>query len=196
MPRKTEETVTLDTAVTMQTESTLKTNLPDTAAVPITTLTKKAAPSSILTLTADAEIETPEIREDTIWHELQNAYRTRKVLTGSLGSIKKMEGGSTIAVVYYKEMRVVIPLAEMMINLVEDEAHNYGELIQRQNKILGNMLGCEIDFIIKGLDNASRRVVASRKDAMHKNVKSSISLMQMVIPAYAKTALYKQESLR
>ena len=30
------------------------------------------------------------------------------------------------------------------------------------------MLGCEIDFMIKGMDNASRSVVASRKDAMHK----------------------------
>ena len=129
---------------------------------------KKAALSSILTLSADAEVETPESREDTIWHELQNAYRTRKILTGTLGGIEKMEGGGTIAVVYYKEMRVVIPLAEMMINLVEDATHDYGELVQRQNKILGNMLGCEIDFIIKGLDNASRSVVASRKDAMYK----------------------------
>ena len=141
--------------------STAKAETPDT---PV----KKTAPSSILTLCADAEVETPESREDTIWHELQNAYRTRKILTGTLGGIEKMEGGGTIAVVYYKEMRVVIPLAEMMINLVEDAAHDYGELVQRQNKILGNMLGCEIDFIIKGLDNASRSVVASRKDAMYK----------------------------
>ena len=129
---------------------------------------RKAAPSTILTLNADAEVETPESREDTIWHELQNAYRTRKVLTGILGGIEKMDGGGTIAVIYYKEMRVVIPLAEMMINLVEDEAHDYGELALRQSKILGNMLGCEIDFIIKGLENASRSVVASRKDAMYK----------------------------
>lgn len=143
--------------------SAAKTETPD-APAPI----KKTAPSSILTLNADAEVETPESREDTIWHELQNAYRTRKILTGTLGGIEKMEGGGTIAVVYYKEMRVVIPLAEMMINLVEDAAHDYGELVQRQNKILGNMLGCEIDFIIKGLDNASRSVVASRKDAMYK----------------------------
>ncbi len=129
---------------------------------------RKPAPSAILTLNADAEMETPESREDTIWHELQNAYRTRRILTGNLGGIEKMDGGGTIAVIYYKEMRIVIPLAEMMINLVEDEAHDYGELVQRQNKILGNMLGCEIDFIIKGLDNASRSVVASRKDAMYK----------------------------
>ena len=113
-------------------------------------------------------METPESREDTIWHELQNAYRTRKVLTGILGGIEKMVGGGTIAVIYYKEVRVVIPLAEMMINLVEDEARDYGELALRQSKLLGNMLGCEIDFIIKGLENASRSVVASRKDAMYK----------------------------
>ncbi|NBI87976.1 S1 RNA-binding domain-containing protein [Lachnospiraceae bacterium] len=129
---------------------------------------RKTAPSTILTLNADSEVETPESREDTIWHELQNAYRTRKILTGNLGGIEKMDGGGTIAVIYYKDMRVVIPLSEMMINLVEDEAHDYGELVQRQNKILGNMLGCEIDFIIKGLENASRSVVASRKDAMYK----------------------------
>lgn len=128
---------------------------------------KKAAPSSILTLSADSEVETQESKEDLIWHELQNAYRTKKILTGNLGGIERTEGG-TIAVIYYKEMRVIIPLAEMMINLSEDAVHDYGELVQRQNKILGNMLGCEVDFIVKGLDNSSRSVVASRKDAMYK----------------------------
>lgn len=130
--------------------------------------TNRPAPSSILALNADAEIQTPESREDIIWHELQNAYRTRKVLTGTLGGIEKLEGGKTIAIIYYKEMRVIIPLTEMMINLSEAAEHDYGEMVQRQNKILGNMLGCEIDFIVKGLDNASRSVVASRKDAMYK----------------------------
>ena len=129
---------------------------------------RRQASPSILTLNADSEVETQESREDIIWHELQNAYRTRKILTGNLGGIERMEGGGTIAVIYYKEMRVVIPLAEMMINLAEDESHDYGELVLRQNKILGNMLGCEIDFIVKGLDNSSRSVVASRKDAMYK----------------------------
>lgn len=38
----------------------------------------------------------------------------------------------------------------------------------RQNKILGNMLGAEIDFIVKGIDSKSRSVVDSRKDAMCK----------------------------
>lgn len=129
---------------------------------------KRPAPSAILTIDSDGEVETPESIEDTIWHDLQNAYRTKKLLTGQLGGVEKMEGGGIIAVVYYKKFRVAIPLSEMMINLVQDEQHDYGELTQRQNKIVSNMLGCEIDFIIKGLDNASRSIVASRKDAMLK----------------------------
>ena len=100
---------------------------------------RKSIPSSILTLNADAEVETQESREDPVWHELQNAYRTENI-----GGIGKLEGGNTIAIVYYKGMRVVIPLTEMMINMIVDEVHDYGELFQRQNKILGNMLCFEI----------------------------------------------------
>ena len=136
-----------------------------------TTLSGSVLPSSslsILTIDADSIIETQESREDIIWHELQNAYRTKRILTGTLGGIEKTENGTSIAVVYYKEFRVIIPIAEMMITLPLDAAHEYGDLSSRQNKILGNMLGSEIDFIIKGLDPASRSIVASRKDAMIK----------------------------
>lgn len=124
--------------------------------------------NNILTLENDAAVETQKSKEDLIWHEIANAYRTRRILTGMLGGIEKLEGGATITIVYYKNFRVVIPITEMMINLVEDETHNYGELSLRQNKIVNTMLGCEIDFIIKGLDSKERSIVASRKDAMLK----------------------------
>ena len=124
--------------------------------------------NNILTLENDAAVETQKSKEDLIWHEITNAYRTRRILTGMLGGIEKLEGGATITIVYYKNFRVVIPITEMMINLIEDETHNYGELSLRQNKIVNTMLGCEIDFIIKGLDSKERSIVASRKDAMLK----------------------------
>ena len=124
--------------------------------------------NNILTLESDAAVETQKSKEDLTWHEITNAYRTRRILTGMLGGIEKLEGGATITIVYYKNFRVVIPITEMMINLVEDETHNYGELSLRQNKIVNTMLGCEIDFIIKGLDSKERSIVASRKDAMLK----------------------------
>lgn len=122
----------------------------------------------ILTLDSDTILETSQSKADIIWHEIQNAYRTRKILTGMLGGIEKTETGSLIAIVYYKDFRVVIPVTEMMINLLQDEQHDYGELALRQNKVLNNMLGCEIDFIVKGLDNTTRSIVASRKEAMLK----------------------------
>lgn len=150
----------------MATKKVTETELKETVLDSVTV--KRSAPSSILIIDSDAEVETPESREDLVWHELQNAYRTKKILTETLGGVERMDQGGVIAVVYYKEMRVVIPLSEMMINLVEDESHDYGELTLRQSKILGNMLGCEIDFLVKGLDTASRSVAASRKDAMYK----------------------------
>ena len=89
MPRKkTEEPITTEETAVLQpadaSEDAANTSEdvkapqagPATKAAP----SKKTAPSSILTLDADAEIETQETREDTIWHELQNAYRTRKIL--------------------------------------------------------------------------------------------------------------------
>lgn len=124
--------------------------------------------NNILTLDADSNIETQQSKEDHIWHEITNAYRTRRILTGTLGGIERLEGGATIAIIYYKNFRVVIPITEMMIHLIEDEAHNYGEISLRQNKIVNTMLGCEIDFIIKGLDSKTRSIAASRKDAMLK----------------------------
>ena len=124
--------------------------------------------TSILTLDADAQLETPQSKADLIWHEIQNAYRTRKILTGKLGGIEKTEAGSLIAIIYYKDFRTVIPISEMMLNLIQDNAHDYGGLSLRQNKILNNMLGCEIDFLVKGLDAKTRSIVASRKEAMLK----------------------------
>lgn len=122
----------------------------------------------VLTLDSDAVLETAQSKADLIWHEIQNAYRTKKILTGMLGGIEKTENGSLIAIVYYKAFRTVIPITEMMINLIQDESHDYGDISLRQNKVLNNMLGCEIDFIVKGLDAQSRSVVASRKEAMLK----------------------------
>lgn len=127
----------------------------------------KAAP--ILTLEARAEVETQESIEDTIWHEIHNAYRTRRMLTGMLGGIEQMENGKTIAIVDYKGFRIIIPLKEMVMGFPNNLSGNaYTEMVVRQHKILSNMLGAEIDFVVKGIDSKTRSAVASRKEAMLK----------------------------
>ena len=51
-------------------------------------------------------------------------------------------------------------------------------------KLLGNMLGAEIDFVILGIDSKSRSVVASRREAMmRKRQLFYFSLMPMASTA-------------
>lgn len=88
----------------------------------------------ILTLDSDAKLETAQSISDLTWHEIQNAYRTRRILTGMLGGIEKTENGSLIAVVYYKDFRTVIPVTEMMIHLMQDKHTIMGSLLCGRTK--------------------------------------------------------------
>ena len=95
---------------------------------------RRKADAPVLTIESGDEIETEDAREAAAWHEIHNAYRTRRILSAPLGGIEQTDSGKTIAVVDYK--------------------------------LLGNMLGAEIDFVILGIDSKSRSVVASRREAM------------------------------
>lgn len=127
---------------------------------------KRSAIRSMGVLTVDAS-GNASIRdaEDEAWHELVNAYRTRKILAASLSGIERLEGGWVVAVVYYKGYRILIPMEEMMINLEGDGREN-SDPLNRQTRLANNMLGAEIDFIIWDLDEKSGSVAASRKEAM------------------------------
>ena len=141
------------------------------APAPSSTPRRAAAPRrsepAILTIRNREDVETQEDREDIIWHEIHNAYRTRRILTGKLGGIEQLDNRKTVAVVDYKGFRIIIPLKEMMINLGRSPSgQEYADLMLRQNKILGNMLGADIDFVVRGIDSKTRSVVASRREAM------------------------------
>ena len=123
----------------------------------------------VLTVEARGEVETEEVREDTIWHEIHNAYRTRRILSGQLGGVEQTEGGKTIAIVDYKGFRIVIPVKEMLVNPGSyPSGQAYTDLMTQYNRLLNNMLGAEIDFIVRGIDSKTRSVVASRREAMLK----------------------------
>lgn len=127
----------------------------------------KTAP--ILTLEVDGAVTTEAHELDAAWHEIHTSYRSRRILTGMLGGVEETETGKTLAVVDYKGFRVVIPLKEMLVKLEKNlKGAEYSDMIRRQNKLLSNMLGCEIDFIVRGVDSKTRTVVASRKEAMLK----------------------------
>lgn len=134
---------------------------------PTGTLTagRRKSTTPVLTIERRTAVETAASREELIWHEIQNAARTRRILTGTLGGIERLENGNSVAVVYYKDLRIIIPISEMMLRLGAENL-NYGTMAERENKILNNMLGCDIDFVIKGIDSKTRSAVASRREAM------------------------------
>ncbi len=100
-----------------------------------------------------------------MWHELTNAQRTRKILCGNLSGIERLDGGWVVAVIYYKDYRILIPMEEMMINLEGDGREN-ADRLNRQTRLANNMLGAELDFVIRDLDPESGSIAASRKEAM------------------------------
>jgi len=129
---------------------------------------------SILTIEVGADVQTDEELSEIAWHEINNSFITRKMLTGMLGGIEQLESGKTVAVVDYKGYRIIIPISEMIFGYQKSYLGpiDFAEQATRCNKLLNNMLGAEIDFIVKGIDPKTRSVVASRKDAMLKKRKT------------------------
>ena len=135
------------------------------------TLKRKRVPKEapILTIDVDGDVETEEQLAEIAWHEIRNAYRTRRILTGMLGGIEQTDNGKTVAIVEYKGYRIIIPLREMVVNFPNNvSGDDYKDLVVRHHKLVSNMLGAEIDFLVKGIDSKTRSVVASRREAMLK----------------------------
>ena len=65
----------------------------------------------VLTIRSRDDVETAEDRDDVIWHEIHNAYRTRKIITGKLGGIEQLDNRKTVAVVDYKGGSVSLSLS-------------------------------------------------------------------------------------
>ena len=117
---------------------------------------------AVLTIAARTRIKSEAEATDELWHEIRNAYRTRRILTGTLDGIEQTAGGKTLATVSFRGFRIAIPICEM---LVLDErmpsGRAYADYMNRLNRILGTMLGAEIDFIVKGIDSTTHSAVAS-----------------------------------
>ncbi len=129
----------------------------------------KPKADSVLTIEAHGDFTTEETLADIAWHEIHNAYRTRRMLTGYLGGLEQNEAGKTVAVVEYKGYRVLIPFKEMAIGIPNQlSGKEYTDMVRRYNKLFSKMMGAEIDFIVRGIDSKTRSVVASRSEAMLK----------------------------
>ena len=125
-------------------------------------------PIPILAIDDGGEAESPEDRSDQIWYEIQNARRTKKILSGIISGIEKMELEYDVAVVDYHGFRIAIPMNNMIADAEIRDSYKGEEPATRKSKLVGNMLGAEVDFIVNGIDRRTRSVVGSRVEAMRK----------------------------
>ena len=97
---------------------------------------RAALSEGVLTIDVDSHVETMEEQEDARWHQLLNAHRTKKILTGQLGGIERLDSGWVVAITYYNGFRILIPMDEMMINLMGDGREN-SDTQNRENDLFG-----------------------------------------------------------
>lgn len=131
--------------------------------------TASVAPApKVLAIDEESKVQSAEEKEAYLWMELQGSLRTKRSLTGILGGVERTSSGLPLAIVYYKDTRVVIPATEMNIRLEDHRESGDKELHNRYAQILSWMMGAEIEFTVSGLDRRSGSVVASRADAMRR----------------------------
>ncbi len=124
---------------------------------------------AVLTIEAGGSVATEEMQADTAWHDICNAYYTRRMLSGVFGGIESMDNGKIVGIVEYKGYRILIPFKEMSPDVqTQTGGSEYTQMVLRMNRRFSSMLGAEIDFVVRGIDTNTRSVVASRKEAMLK----------------------------
>lgn len=121
----------------------------------------------ILTISVEGSPAGAALPQKDSWHDVVNALRTGKIVSGCISGIETLADGWNVVVVYYEGHRVLIPIGEMMIDL-DGDGRERADTVNRQIRIANNMLGAEIDFIIRSVDEAAGSIVASRRDAMMK----------------------------
>lgn len=134
---------------------------------------RSAAPAKpqVLSIDEESKVQSAEDKEAYLWMELRGSMRTKRALTGILSGVERTPTGSSLAVVYYKDMRIIIPASEMNINLADHGESREKDLNNRYAQILSWMMGAEIEFTVSGMDKRAGSVVASRCDAMQRKQK-------------------------
>lgn len=125
--------------------------------------------NQVLSIDDNTQVRSAEEEENQLWLELRNAQRGRRILSGTLSGIERLENGLPMAIVYYKNnIRVAIPATEMMIQIANQEEQSELVIYNRYAQLLSRMLATEIDFMIAGLDRRNGVVLGSRKQAMER----------------------------
>ena len=120
---------------------------------------------------------TDELQEKIIWQNINSSKDKGKILSGKIIAIeveKMKDENITCAIVDFKGIKVLIPATEVTNDSKNDK------------KLLRNMMGAEIKFIIIEADKVSSKAVGSRVKAMERLKEINIKKLEVGDKTYAK----------
>ena len=120
---------------------------------------------------------TDELQEKIIWQNINSSKEKGKILNGKIIAIeveKMKDNDITCAIVDFKGIKVLIPATEITNDSKNDK------------KLLRNMMGAEIKFIIVEVDRVSEKAVGSRLKAMQKLQEINVKKIEVGDIIYAK----------
>ena len=120
---------------------------------------------------------TDELQERIVWQNINSSKEKGKILTGKIIAIeveKMKEQDITCAIVDFKGIKVLIPATEITNDSKNDR------------KLLRNMMGADIKFIVIEIDKVSSKAVGSRKKAMERLYDLNIKKIEVGDKIYGK----------
>ena len=120
---------------------------------------------------------TDELQKKIVWQNINSSKERGKILSGKIIAIeneKVNEDNITCAIVDFKGIKVLIPATEIASDFNNDK------------KLLRNMMGAEIKFIIVETDKTSAKAVGSRIKAMERLREINIKKVEIGDKIYAK----------
>ena len=120
---------------------------------------------------------TDELQEKIIWQNINSSKEKGKILNGKIIAIeveKMKDNDITCAIVDFKGIKVLIPTTEITNDSKNDK------------KLLRNMMGAEIKFIIVEVDRVSEKAIGSRLKALQRLQEINIKKVEVGDIIYAK----------
>lgn len=120
---------------------------------------------------------TDELQKKIIWQNINTSKEKLKILKGNIIAIeteKMKEKNITCAIVDFKGIKILIPATEMI-----QEGKN-------DKKVLRNMMGAEISFIVVEIDKIGEKAIASRLKAMERIKEINIKKVEVGDKVYCK----------
>ena len=117
----------------------------------------------VVTIDRQRSVETEADRQMSDLLDLLESLRSKKIMTGKIEGVENSAGGIPSAVLKHGGFKIIIPCFECVNPPADFREQDPNSVYQY---VLNKHLGAEIEFVVKGIDQESEVVAASRKEAM------------------------------